>query len=113
MPLPSGEEGRPMVARTLLVLAFLSVLVGCAGTAGQGTASSPEAAEARTARHLEAVRSDPVQLGVFLRRMPKGGDLHNHLSGAIYAESNIAWAAADGLCVDRRSYAFVEPRPDD
>jgi hypothetical protein len=29
----------------------------------------------------------------FLRQMPKGGDLHNHLSGAIYAESYIQWVA--------------------
>jgi adenosine deaminase len=31
--------------------------------------------------------------------MPKGGDLHNHLSGAAYAEDFLAWADADGLCV--------------
>ena len=28
--------------------------------------------------------------------MPKGGDLHSHLSGAVYAESYIQWAAAKG-----------------
>ena len=31
--------------------------------------------------------------------MPKGADLHMHLSGAIYAETFIADAARDGLCV--------------
>ncbi len=35
----------------------------------------------------------------FLTQMPKGGDLHNHLSGAIYAESYLRWAADDGLCI--------------
>ena len=43
----------------------------------------------------------------FLQRMPKGGDLHNHLSGAVYAESFIRWAVQDGLCVDRASSSFV------
>src|SRR4029453_8764074 len=33
--------------------------------------------------------------------MPKGADLHNHLSGAIYAESFIDFAASGNLCVDR------------
>src|SRR5262249_15042504 len=99
--------GRPMVAGTLLVLAFLSILVGCAGGSGQGARPSADAAETRTAHHLEAIRGDPIQLAMFLRRMPKGGDLHNHLSGAIHAASYMAWAAADGLCVDRRSYAFA------
>ena len=43
--------------------------------------------EQRTARYMDSVRTQPPLLLAFLRRMPKGGDLHNHLSGAIYAES--------------------------
>ena len=35
-----------------------------------------------------------------MQNFPKGGDLHTHLSGAIYAESWLDWAAEDGLCVD-------------
>src|ERR1700741_1984786 len=35
-----------------------------------------------------------------LQAMPKGGDLHNHLSGSIYAESYLRYAADDGICVD-------------
>jgi adenosine deaminase len=35
-----------------------------------------------------------------LQAMPKGGDLHNHLSGSTYAESYLRYAAADGICVD-------------
>lgn len=42
-------------------------------------------------------------------RMPKGGDLHVHLTGAVYAESYLRAAAADGLCVNLRTYALVAP----
>src|SRR5216684_3854830 len=35
-----------------------------------------------------------------LQAMPKGGDLHNHLSGSVYAESYLRYAADDGICVD-------------
>lgn len=35
----------------------------------------------------------------YLRAMPKGGDLHNHLSSTVYAESFIALAIADGRCL--------------
>lgn len=35
-----------------------------------------------------------------LQAMPKGGDLHNHLSGSVYAESYLRYAANDGACVD-------------
>ncbi|MCT6855108.1 MAG: adenosine deaminase [Bombella apis] len=48
---------------------------------------------------FESLKSDPVRLELFLRAFPKGADLHNHLSGAVYAESFLKWAAQDGLCV--------------
>jgi adenosine deaminase len=63
--------------------------------------------EKRTAAYFESVRNQPSLLMEFLERMPKGGDLHNHLSGAVYAESFIRWAVQDGLCVDRASSSFV------
>jgi adenosine deaminase len=55
----------------------------------------------RTAQYLESIRTDPAKLLDFLDRMPKGGDLHNHLTGAVYAESYIDYAAEDGLCIDK------------
>src|SRR6266478_5148611 len=44
--------------------------------------------------------SDRAMLRQILQAMPKGGDLHNHLSGSIYAESYLRYAAADDICVD-------------
>jgi len=44
--------------------------------------------------------------------MPKGGDLHNHLSGAVYAESYLQYAIDDKLCIDRKTIAFA-PSPCD
>ena len=55
------------------------------------------------------LRNDPPSLYAFLLRMPKGGDLHNHVSGAIYAESYLRAAAIDGLCADLRAGAIVAP----
>lgn len=63
--------------------------------------------EASTAARLEAIRNDPVQLRMFLQRMPKGGDLHNHLSGSVYAESFLRLGAKDGVCIDREALAFA------
>ena len=45
----------------------------------------------------------------FLLKMPKGADLHNHLSGSIYAERYIEWAADKGLCVNTRTMSLVVP----
>ena len=56
---------------------------------------------------FESVRHDPLLLRRFLEQMPKGGDLHNHLSGTVYGESYIRYAAQDGLCIDTRKLAFA------
>jgi adenosine deaminase/adenosine deaminase CECR1 len=66
--------------------------------------------EERTARRFESIRKDPVALRAFLREMPKGGDLHSHLSGAIYAESYLRWAAEDSLCVDTGTLTILPDR---
>ena len=70
-------------------------------------------AEQRTARYFESIRTRPSLLLAFLRDMPKGGDLHNHLWGSIYAESFISYAAQDGLCVDRKTSLFSKPPCDE
>ncbi|MGC2109875.1 MAG: adenosine deaminase [Candidatus Korobacteraceae bacterium] len=65
--------------------------------------------EARTERYFQSIRKDPNQLLLFLREMPKGGDLHNHLLGAVYAESFIQWASEGGLCVDPKTLFIGAP----
>jgi hypothetical protein len=74
-------------------------------------ALSAFADEAATVKRFEFLRQDPLLLRRFLEQMPKGGDLHNHLSGAAYAETYIRLGAADGLCVDtqRTAYAKCDP----
>ena len=47
-----------------------------------------------------------AELAAFMKAFPKGGELHNHLSGAIYGETLLNWAAEDGLCVDMKALAI-------
>jgi adenosine deaminase len=63
--------------------------------------AAAQTAEQKTAIYLDSIRKEPPLLLAFLYDMPKGGDLHNHLSGAIYAEDLLDWAASDNFCVDR------------
>ena len=71
--------------------------------------SAAQSSEQRTARYLDSVRKQPQLLLAFLHELPKGGDLHNHLDGAIYAEDLIDFAADGGLCVDRTSSRLIAP----
>lgn len=67
------------------------------------------ASEAPVALWLEQNRHRPPALQAFVQRLPKGGDIHSHLSGAVYAEHYLAWAAQDGYCVDPVGPALVPP----
>jgi adenosine deaminase len=51
-----------------------------------------------TNSRFAALRADHTALRAFLGRMPKGADLHVHLSGAPFAEDMIAWALERKLC---------------
>jgi len=73
------------------------------------TFASAQTSEQRTAHYLDSIRNQPSLLLAFVHDMPKGGDLHNHLTGAIYAEDYIDFAASDNLCVDRTTSRLLAP----
>lgn len=60
----------------------------------------------RAVRAFNLAKANPLTLHAFLVRMPKGADLHIHLSGAIYAETFLQDAAADNLCVNTKTLSF-------
>jgi adenosine deaminase len=84
--------------RALWVLIVVA-LFGTVPPAARAAASRPSAV-ARTARYLDTIRRTPAKLRAFLRAMPKGADLHNHLSGAVPTETLIGYAVKDRLCFD-------------
>jgi len=100
----------PCCAVLFLILAALPARVSAQSVAKQPV-TQPGSAEQRAARAYEAARANPLDLEVFLRRMPKGADLHYHQDGGIYAESYIHVASEDGLCVDLATHAFIAPQP--
>jgi adenosine deaminase len=61
------------------------------------------------AESFNAIRQDQVALRQFLQQFPKGGDLHNHLSGTVYAESYLEWASEDGKCIDTTTLSISNP----
>jgi adenosine deaminase len=94
---------------------FLCAPRAWAQTKTQHSATAQAAGERRGTLNLEAAHTNPLQLRNFLKKMPKGADLHNHLSGAVYAESWIRAAAEDHLCVNLASLSFAKPpgRPEE
>lgn len=124
----SGVGRRPSLAAALMTVAALGISLISGAPATADTQDAPQggdrwgtrAAEpapawpdggagATTARQMAQLRDEPAQLKDFLREMPKGGDLHTHLSGAVPTESLIDFAAKDGLCIDKTMTAVQPP----
>jgi adenosine deaminase len=92
----------------ILALLLLTAAVGWAQEKASTAPAVQRTPEQRAELNLQAARQNPLQLRHFLLGMPKGGDLHNHLSGAVYAESWIRAGAEDHLCVDVARMAFAK-----
>jgi adenosine deaminase len=95
-----------------LVVVFLFCVAASASAQTQEPSSPAKLSpgEQYAERSLQTARANPIALRHFLFTMPKGADLHMHLSGAVYAESFIRAAAEDHLCVDVASLSFAKPQ---
>ena len=61
--------------------------------------------------YFEKIRNSRAALTAFFSQMPKGGDLHNHLTGAIYAESFLNLAIDQKLWVNPKTLALSAQEP--
>ena len=60
--------------------------------------------------YFEKIRTNRAALTAFFSQMPKGGDLHNHLTGSIYGESWLNFAIDQKLWVNLQTLALT-PQP--
>lgn len=72
------------------------------------TVAAGNDSEQRTAQFFKSIRNQPDKLQAFLKSMPKGADLHTHLSGAVYAETFFKWAADAEMCVDPATFVVAD-----
>lgn len=67
-----------------------------------------------TQNYYNSLISNPsltmVQLNLFANQMPKGGDVHHHYSGSLYAETYLEWVEKKGYCVIRATFKINSAR---
>src|SRR3954469_18344287 len=90
-----------------LPLRFVFAVIICSSLPLHGWQAKPVSPLSAVQREFDRVRSTPLELQAFLERMPKGADLHLHVSGAVYAESFIEQAAEDNLCVELATFSVI------
>jgi len=61
--------------------------------------------------YLEKIRNNEALLTAFFQQMPKGGDLHHHFSGSIYAEPLLERAIAEDFYLNLETIQVVKNKP--
>jgi len=109
-------KARPFFAITVTGVAAGLAAIGVgvaqttAGRPGLGSGLMP--GEMRAERAFDAAKKlGPPELYAFLKNMPKGAELHYHLGGGIYAETFLAEAVKQQLCIDPVAARFAQPAP--
>lgn len=84
-----------------------TILVICSSLMVSAAMAQTRTAESPVERAFADAKKNPPALRAFLAGMPKGSDLHTHLTGAVYAENFIDAASHDLLCVDKTTMTIV------
>ena len=61
--------------------------------------------------YLNKIRNNEALLTAFFQQMPKGGDLHHHFSGSVYAEPLLERAIAKNFYLNLETLAVSETKP--
>lgn len=105
-----GQRGWATGARAVVVTAV--VLGGTWTVSGDAEAQARHRGDgvspARVEAYLDSIRSEPGRLREFTTELPKGGDLHTHLSGAASTDELIALAIRDDLCIDTVTFTAMD-----
>lgn len=87
----------------LLAVIFVTLVPGTA------YAEFPDPLNTDISSYFDSIRTDRDELYTFFHAMPKGGDIHIHLSGALPPEKLMAIATRHSLLVDPATGQLVDP----
>lgn len=92
---------RPLVKCSLSIFCLIS----CVGIL------SAQSNTEKVSTYFEQIQNNEALLNHFFMKMPKGGDLHNHLTGSAYAETYFTLAVDDQLWVDMNTGKLYKTKP--
>lgn len=86
----------------------LSVAISAAAASVPAPArDAPGGRQAELDAVFAELRAYPPALRMIVQKMPKGGDLHHHMGGGIYAEDFLRWTAEKNGCLDEKQMKLV------
>lgn len=103
-----------MIQRFGLAACLAAALFGAAATAqaDERRAQQRRDYQATRAYYAGLIAGTPqlAELTLFTTRLPKGGDIHHHYTGALYVETYLDWVDKQGFCIYRATLR-VETKP--
>ena len=94
-----------MKFRLAIFIVIISATVGCS-TIGLKSSSDLDNTSKVALLYNEFIKGESpniAQLNLFFSKMPKGGDIHHHYSGSIYAETYLDWVEGAGYWIDKNT----------
>ncbi len=73
-------------------------------------AAFAQTATEKTGKYLERIRNNEAELIAFFSQMPKGGDLHHHFTGSVYAETYIDYVVTNDYYINIKTLEVL-PAP--
>lgn len=92
---------------------YAVVVLLLAGFASPLAAQRNDAATDKVSAYLENIRDKESSLAGFFQMMPKGGDLHHHFSGSVYAEEMYDLARQKNFYVNLQTFVVYPTKPAD
>ena len=73
---------------------------------------TPIAAPVQTVdSYFEKIRNNEAELTAFMAQMPKGGDLHHHYTGSVYAETYISYVVSHDYWINKNTLEVLDKKP--
>ena len=96
------------------LIIFITIILTISGCSHIGLKSNPDLSNAGKTellynKFIEGNSPNIAQLNLFFSQMPKGGDIHHHYSGSIYAENYLDWVEAANYWIDKNTFKIVKP----
>jgi adenosine deaminase len=88
-----------------LCLIMLTLGASPAGAKDLGSATRQQNYLATQRYYSQLISGTPqlAELNLLMTMLPKGGDIHHHYTGAMYAETYLDWVGRQGFCVYREN----------
>ena len=62
---------------------------------------------------ISTAKPDIAKLRLFFTLMPKGGDIHHHFTGSLYAENYLDWINKEGYWISIKDFTVITPKETD